>query len=68
VCTLLVFIDAATSRLMQLRFVPNESTQTYFEALEGYLTEHGCPFAFYSDKHTVFRVSKADAVHGRGMT
>jgi hypothetical protein len=68
VCTLLVFIDDATSRLMQLRFVPSESTQTYFEALEGYLTEHGCPFAFYSDKHTVFRVSKADAVHGRGMT
>ncbi len=25
-CTLLVFIDHATSRLMQLRFVPSEST------------------------------------------
>ncbi len=68
-CTLLVFIDDATSRLMQLRFVPSESTQTYFEALQGYLREHGCPVAFYSDKHTVFRVSKPDArAGGQGMT
>lgn len=34
-CTLLVFIDDATSRLMQLRFVPSESTDSYFKALEG---------------------------------
>ena len=67
-CTLLVFIDDATGRLMQLRFVPSESTRSYFEALEGYLTTHGCPVAFYSDKHTVFRVSKPDAVAGQGMT
>jgi hypothetical protein len=31
-CTLLVFIDDATSSLMQLRFVPSESTGSYFEA------------------------------------
>ncbi len=36
-CTLLVFIDDATSQLMQLRFVPSESTESYFEALRGYL-------------------------------
>ncbi|WP_428393031.1 ISNCY family transposase [Lichenicoccus sp.] len=67
-CTLLVFIDDATSRLMQLRFVPSESTHSYFAALEGYLTTHGCPVAFYSDKHTVFRVAKPDAIAGQGMT
>ncbi len=33
-CTLLVFIDDATSKLMQLRFVPSESTDSYFEALQ----------------------------------
>ena len=49
-CTLLVFIDDATSKLMQLRFVPSESTSSYFEALQGYLQSHGCPVAFYSDK------------------
>ncbi len=67
-CTLLVFIDDATSKLMQLRFVPSESTDSYFEALHGYLDAHGCPVAFYSDKHTVFRVNKPDAQGGQGMT
>src|SRR5277367_6750476 len=67
-CTLLVFIDDATSRLMQLRFVPSESTNSYFEVLQGYLETHGCPVAFYSDKHSVFRVLRRDAKGGQGMT
>ena len=67
-CTLLVFIDDATSQLMQLRFVASESTSSYFEALQGYLQVHGCPVAFYSDKHSVFRVNKPDAQGGSGMT
>ena len=67
-CTLLVFIDDATGRLMQLRFVASESTETYFEVLRGYLETHGCPVAFYSDKHTVFRVAKQDAKGGHGIT
>ena len=36
-CTLLVFIDDATGRLMQLRFVASESAFSYFAALEGWL-------------------------------
>ncbi len=36
-CTALVYVDDATSRLMQLRFVKSESTFTYFEATRGYL-------------------------------
>ena len=67
-CTLLVFIDDATSSLMQLRFVASESTGSYFEALQGYLATHGCPVAFYSDKHSVFRVNKPDAKGGSSMT
>jgi len=67
-CTLLVFIDDATSKLMQLRFVPSESTTSYFGALRGYLDEHGCPVAFYSDKHSVFRVLRKEASGGQGMT
>jgi transposase len=66
-CTLLVFIDDATSTLMELRFVRSESTFSYFEALERYLTTHGRPVAFYSDKHTVFRVPKPSE-HMTGMT
>jgi hypothetical protein len=67
-CTLLVFIDDATGRLMQLRFVASESAFSYFAALEGYLKEHGRPVAFYSDKHSVFRITRAEARHGQGMT
>ena len=64
-CTLLVFIDDATSTLMQLRFVKSESTFSYFEALELYLQKHGRPVAFYSDKHTVFRVHQWEAKGGQ---
>lgn len=67
-CSLLVFIDDATGKLMQLRFVRSESAFTYFEALELYLKRHGAPIAFYSDKHSVFRVAKKDAKGGQGVT
>jgi transposase len=67
-CTLLVFVDDATSRLMELRFVPSESTFAYFDALKSYLRHHGKPVAFYSDKHSIFRVSREDAASGDGMT
>lgn len=67
-CSLLVFVDDATGRLMQLRFVRSESAFTYFEALALYLKRHGAQIAFYSDKHSVFRVAKKDAKGGQGMT
>src|SRR5258706_7536831 len=67
-CTLLVFVDDATSRLMELRFVASESTFAYFEALKAYLRRHGKPVAFYSDKHSIFRVSNENAASGNGMT
>ena len=67
-CTLLVFIDDATGRLMQLRFARSESAFSYFEALEGYLNAHGRPLALYSDKDSVFRVSQREAKGGQGMT
>jgi len=57
-CTLIVFIDDATSRLMALRFVPGETTQAYMETLHGYLQQHGRPVALYSDKHSIFRVTQ----------
>ncbi len=44
------------------------STFRYFGALETYLRNHGRPVAFYSDKHTVFRVAQQAAKSGHGMT
>jgi transposase len=67
-CTLIVFIDDATGRLVALRFVQSESAFAYFEALKGYLESHGRPLAFYSDKHSIFRVSKPQAQGGQGIT
>ncbi|HEF4731760.1 ISNCY family transposase [Burkholderia multivorans] len=56
-CTLLVYVDDATSRLMMLHFTQTESTFSYFEATRAYIERHGKPGAFYSDKASVFRVS-----------
>ncbi|KWO79994.1 transposase [Burkholderia ubonensis] len=54
-CTLLVYVDDATSRLMMLHFTATESTFSYFEATRAYIERHGKPGAFYSDKYSVFR-------------
>ena len=42
-CSLLVFIDDATGKLMQLRFVPSESTSSYFDCLRGISTPTAAP-------------------------
>ena len=67
-CTLLAFVDDATSQLMHLRFVASESTFDYFCAARTYLETHGKPVAFYSDKHSVFRVNAKDVAGGDGAT
>ena len=67
-CTLLVFVDDATGRLMHLQFVESESTFSYFHATRAYLEAWGKPVAFYSDKHGVFRVNHEGATGGDGMT
>jgi len=73
-CVLLVFIDDATGKLLQLRFVDSESFFSYCAAAEGYFKRYGKPVAFYSDKHGIFRInlpttSQKDALtqFGRAM-
>ena len=67
-CTLLVFVDDATSALMELRFCESESAFSYFTAMRSYLEQHGKPVALYSDKATVFRVNKKELQAGAGIT
>lgn len=68
-CTLLVFVDDATSRLMHLKFVPSESALAYLQATRDYIAAYGKPIAFYSDKHGIFRVNRPGAqLRGDGMT
>ena len=40
-CMLLVFIDDATGRLLQLRFEPAETTLGYMHALHDHIVTHG---------------------------
>jgi transposase len=67
-CTLLVYIDDATGRLMDLLFVPVESTSAYFAATRHYLHQHGVPVAFYSDKNGIFKINAKNAISGSGLT
>lgn len=67
-CTLLVYIDDATGKLMECQFVKSESTFTYFDSTRRYLEKHGKPVAFYSDKHCVFRINRTGELGGDGVT
>jgi transposase len=67
-CTLIVFIDDATSRLTALRFAPVESGKAYLDTLRDQVLTHGRPLAFYSDRHGIFRVNAKDAESGDGKT
>ena len=67
-CTLLVFIDDATSETLHLKFVKSENIFDYFKATREYLEKHGIPEAFYPDKHSVFRVNREEALSGDGIT
>ena len=67
-CNLLVYIDDATGRLMELFFTPLESTFSYFAATRRYLARYGCPVAFYSDRHGIFRINVKNALSGSGMS
>jgi hypothetical protein len=58
-CCLLVFIDDATGKLQHLRFCESESTFDYMLSTRAYIEQHGKPLAFYSDKHSVFRVNQS---------
>jgi hypothetical protein len=68
-CTLLVYIDDATGKLLELLFVPDETFFAYCEASRHYFERYGKPVAFYSDKHGIFRInSEQPSGAGSGMT
>jgi len=56
-CNLLVFIDDATSKLLWLEFCHSETTMAYLRATKGYLGLYGKPLAFYSDRHSIFKMT-----------
>lgn len=67
-CTLLVFVDDATSQLMEMRFDTSESTFGYFAATRSYLERHGKPVTFYSDQAGIFRIASSRGRRSDGLT
>lgn len=61
-CTLVAYIDDATSRIMDGAFVDYEGTFTLFETTEHYLKTYGKPFSFYVDKHSTFKINRQATV------
>ena len=65
-CTLLVAIDDATGRLVELLFAEQESFHNYARLVRPYFERCGKPVAFYSDKHGIFRVNSGQWGQRRG--
>lgn len=56
-CTLLVFIDDATSKIVWLEFVKSESVEGVMKATLNYFKQYGLPSSFYVDFGSVFSVN-----------
>ncbi len=57
-CTLLAFIDDATSQILDGAFVCYEGTFPLFEATEHYLNTHGKMVDLYVDRHSTYKVNR----------
>ena len=57
-CVLLLYIDDATSRLLEGAFVAVEDTLTLLRTTKTYLQRAGRPVAFYVDKDSIYRVNR----------
>jgi len=56
-CTLLVFIDDSTSKILWLEFAESESFDGVARATKKYMERHGRPVAFYVDYGSVFSIN-----------
>ena len=61
-CTLVAFIDDATSRIMDGEFVDYEGTFTLFDATKHYLLTYGKPLSLYVDKHSTFKINRQASI------
>ena len=56
-CTLLIFIDDATSKITAAKFEESECLDGYFEVLGQHLNKYGRPVSLYTDRFSVFESS-----------
>jgi hypothetical protein len=57
-CTLIPFVDDATSRVLFGRFAKSEDTLTLMRLAQAYLRRYGRPQAFYVDKDSIYKVNR----------
>ena len=67
-CCLLVFVDDATSKIVEMHFCKHETTHDYLLTLKRYIKRYGKPCTLYSDKHSVFRVNRENNLNGKRIT
>lgn len=67
-CTLMVFIDDASGRLVPLWFAPRETCAVYLRVLRRHVEQHGRPVALYSDRHSIFRINQVEPENGATTT
>jgi len=53
-------IDDATGTVFALYLAENECLEGYFQIMHQTISNYGIPASLYSDKHSIFRSSKAD--------
>ena len=56
-CTLIKFVDDATSKITWAEFAPSESFCSLANATKNYLLKNGKPLALYTDRGKVFKVN-----------
>lgn len=67
-CSLILFIDDASSRVLAAVFVAVEATEAYMAALRSYIGKHGRPVALYADKHSIFYVGDKEKLEEGDLT
>lgn len=61
-CTLIDYIDDATSRILHLEFVDEEDTLNLMRTTRTYALKHGRPVAFYVDKDSIYNVNRPPSI------
>jgi hypothetical protein len=61
-CSLIIFVDDATSKVLLGRFAKAEDTLTLMRLAREYLRRYGRPQSYYVDKDSIYKVNRQAAI------
>lgn len=61
-CTLIIFVDDATGRIMLGSFEESEDTVTLMRLTREYIERHGRPVELYPDRDSIYRVNRGATI------